>query len=189
MFSSGTNKIARLDGQIFAAEYSITTLESLLGGDHDTAINSKISFIQGHIASLNQSMSYYASKAAGSGSMDAESILDRHVRGFSEQAIIFNGWPVMCREKDKLESSTRMNAMMSHPDGSFNMQTMIGLQPITVADCQGLMYAGTVLANVIRDAVDDTLNQHAAEPFGTWAAMRNHFNQYFGNNYVPFVSS
>lgn len=188
-FSTATSKLSRLDGHIFSAQYTIERLQTLLGGDYDTAINIKVTDIQAHIASLNQSLSYYDSKDTGAGAITAETLIENYVRGFSEQVVIFDGWPLMCREKDKLAAASRMNAMMAQPDESFNMETMIGVQSITVEQCQGLMYAGDVLANVIRAAADETLNQHKAHPFGTWTAMRNYFNQYFENNYVPFLSS
>lgn len=188
-FSTATSKLARLDGQIHAAQNTIAALESLIGGDHDEAITASISRLTDLADSLSDSRNFYAAKSSLGGNIGADTLIHNYMRGFSEQAVVFDGIPVQCRDKDKANTAIRLNTMLAQPDNVPPMDTLAGPMAVGMETCQGLVYAGSVLAEAIRAAGEATNAQHSAEPFTSWDDMRDYFNLYFGNNYVPFISS
>ncbi len=188
VFPTYTSKIASLDGQIHAAQKTISTLESLLGGDHDSEVSSAINQIENMVDSMVESRDFYAAKTSMDGSVPVNILIHNYARGFSQQAIVFDGWPMLCREKDKADAIIHLNALMAKPDSTILMSTMIGPFDVSLAQCQGLMYAGSVLSDAIKSAVEATISENQSVPFTSWEDIRWFFNQHFEGNYVPFIS-
>lgn len=94
VFPTYTSKIAALDGQIHAAQKTIATLESLLGGDHDAALSARITSIQNTAVSLTESRAFYAGKTSAAGNVPVEILIHNYAQEFSKQAVVFDGWPV-----------------------------------------------------------------------------------------------
>lgn len=187
VFPTRTGKISHLDGQINAAQRSIALLETMMGGDHDDILADQIFALEALNDSRMESRAFYAAKTGTNGFMTVDILLHNYAHGFAEQAIVFDGIPVMCRERDKTQAAIRMNTMLVRPDDVLPMDTLIGPAAVTLAQCQGLLHAGAVLADAIRTATTETTDQNAADPFTDWESIMDYFNQSFEANYVPFI--
>lgn len=187
-FPTHTSKLAQLDGQINAALRTITLLQSLIGANNDDVLNARITSLQDTANSLSESRDFYAAKTSTAGAVTVDILIHNYTHGFSEQAVVFDGWPVLRRERDMAAMAIRLETIMARPDDVLPMDTLAGPVNVNLAQCQGLMYAGSVLLEAVRNAADATRAQHAAQPFTSWDDIRDYFDQHFEENYVPFVS-
>lgn len=158
----------------------------------DKALNrtspDKIAALQNTIYGLTDSRNFYAAKPPTGHTVTAHTLIHNFMTGFSTQAIIFDGVPMTGRAADRAAILSHANILMARPDNSPFLDSLAGRMAVTMAQAQGLLYAGFVLETAIATAAEETLAAHAAQPFAGWQAMRDYFNQSFAVAYVPFIS-